>query len=419
MSRAIALVDVNSCYVACERAFDPKLEGRPVVVLSNNDGCVVARSSEAKELGIGMGTAWFKISAWAERQGVIALSSNYELYGDMSARIMEVIGRYSAWQEVYSIDEAFIGIRGGSAQGAVVREAVRRNVGVPVSVGIGPSKTLAKLANKVAKKMPEGVLDLAEHPPERLDAYMARQPTINIWGVATRTAKRLAAMGIHSIRDLRDADPRLIRKRFSVVLQRTVYELNGVACIPFETPPPQKEQLIFSRSFSEPATTPERIADVMAVYGQQASIRLRRQQSVATTMTCFTSTSYYDPQRQHTAAVSVHFEYPTDDPRRIIKAAVTALPPRVQRGTKYVRAGIMLTGITPRDSHAFLEPFQPAFDDRNLSPVLDAITRAHGHGAIGLGRAGLKTAPGWAMRRDRLTPRYTTHWDELAVAQAR
>ncbi len=418
-TKRVGIVDADAFYVSCERLFDPTLAGRPVVVLSNNDGCVVSRSREAKALGVGMGAPWFSLAAQAKRHGIIARSSNYELYGDLSARIMEIIGRFTAWQEVYSIDESFIGITGGAEAGSRIREAILRQVGIPCSVGIGRSKSLAKMASKIAKTTQSGVMDFDDYPPERLEQYMEHQPVVNLWGIAARTSQRLSGMGIYTVRQLRDADPHVIRKRFSVVLQRTVYELRGVPCIPLEAPVDRKEQLIFSRSFSEPITTPERMREVMAVYAQQASIRLRRQQSVTSTMNVFASTSYYDPNRPHTASASINFDYPTDNPMRIIAGAAAALAPRINAGCKYVRGGIILTGLTPRSSHAFLEPFQPDFDARNIAPTLDAILRAHGPSSIGLGRSGFRSAPSWSMRRNQLSPRCTTHWGELAMVYAR
>src|SRR3954447_18679148 len=234
----IALVDVNNFYVSCERVFDPSLEGRPVVVLSNNDGCVVSRSAEAKQLGIKTGTPWFQLAPSAPRWGLVARSSNYELYGDLSARVMELLARSGAWQEVYSIDECFLGLAGDEAQlretAGRIRTAVGRHVGVPVCVGVAATKTLAKFANHVAKRNPHlrAVCSLGSMPPVQVEYIQSRVPVTGLWGVGSRTGKRLNALGVETIADLKAADPLLIRKRFSVVLQRTVLELNGTACIP-------------------------------------------------------------------------------------------------------------------------------------------------------------------------------------------
>lgn len=419
MSRAVALVDANAFYVSCERLFDPRLEGRPVVVLSNNDGCVVARSTEAKQLGVPMGEPWFKLQAIADRRGLIARSSNYELYGDLSSRLMEVIGRYSAWQEVYSIDESFIGLDGGAAAGRAIRDGARRLLGIPVSVGIATSKTLAKLANKHAKAHPafEGVCDLADAPPGWLDNYLATHSVVDLWGVAGRTTRRLAGYGIHSMKDLRDADDRQIRRWFSVVLARTVLELRGEHCIPLEGPRATRDQLIYSRSFSTPITDADRMAQVMAVYAQNAAQRLRRHGLVAKTMTAWCSTSWYGQAQDH-PSVAVSLSTHTDDPIELVRAATAALPPRLTHGTRYVRAGIVVTDLVPRGSQPYLDPFVPVSERRRLGDTMQAVEDRFGPGTLGLGRAGLRTPPEWAMRRQMLTSHYTTRWEHLPVVRA-
>jgi DNA polymerase V len=281
----IALVDVNSFYVSCERAFDPKLEGIPVVVLSNNDGCVVARSNEAKALGIGMGEPWFKLAAQAREWGLVQRSSNYELYGDLSARVMQLMGRYAAWQEVYSIDESFLGLNGAPqelvSRGREIKDAVAGHTGLPVCVGIAPTKTLAKFANRIAKQNPHlgGVCNLDTMPVEDIERIMSRVPVTGIWGIAGRLGKRLNALGIFTIRDLKAADPVFMRSKFSVVLQRTIMELNGISCIQLETERADKKQMIFSRSFSKPVTTIEDMHQVMSLYAQQAASGSRRRSS--------------------------------------------------------------------------------------------------------------------------------------------
>ncbi|MCY1158408.1 MAG: polymerase subunit UmuC, partial [Citricoccus sp.] len=282
MTQAMALVDVNNFYVSCERAFDPRLEGRPVVVLSNNDGCVVARSPEAKALGLKTGTPWFQLAPQASAWGLVARSSNYELYGDMSARVMELLGRWGTWQQVYSIDECFLGLTGTPEQvadtGRHVRAAVQRNLGLPVCVGIAPTKTLAKFANHVAKNNPDddrigGVFSVSERP-RAVEALMSRLPATEVWGVGRKTGERLDRLGIRTIAELRASDPAWIRSRFSVVLERTVLELNGTPSVPDVDEHAGPAQVIFSRSFSRPVTTGAEMDDVMNVYAQRAAARL-------------------------------------------------------------------------------------------------------------------------------------------------
>ena len=344
MPRRIALVDANSFYASCERVFDPSLEARPVIVLSNNDGCVVARSAEAKALDIPMGEPWFRLAAQAGQHGLVARSSNYELYGSLSSRMFQVLGRHYATVGIYSVDEAFTEATGSAAEhldrARTAKAEVRRLVGVPVSVGIAGSKTLAKLMSRVAKDSPgrEGVCSVDEFTDEELDDLLAATPVSALWGVADRLATRLAALGIHTARDLRDAEPRTIRRRFSIVLERTVHELRGIPCIPVEEEPVPKKQIIFSRSFGEPVKTMAAMRQVLSIYAQRAASRLRGQDSVAQALTVFASTSYYAPREyRHTASAAVSLPVPTNDPLRLSAAAVAAMEARFLPGAWYVQ----------------------------------------------------------------------------------
>ncbi len=392
-------------------------------VLSNNDGCAVTRSAEAKALGIAMGEPWFKLAPRAHAWGLVAKSSNYELYGDISSRVMELLGRYSAWVEVYSIDEAFLGVSGSPEKllqlGYTMKAAVRRNVGVPVCVGIAATKTLAKLSNKWAKNNPafNGVCHWESVPLPQREALMAGLSVIEIWGVATRLTKRLAAMGISSILDLTRADPVMIRNRFSVVMMRTVLELQGTPCIPMEEEHIGREQLIFSRSFSTPITTRKDMRQVMSIYAQQASARLAKHHLQAKVLTAFASTSYYNPEDKSFPSVCVPLPMPTADPVLLTKAAY-ALPPRIFEGIRYVRAGIMVTDLRPTGNQAPLKLFENPHEERHVGTLLEDISRKYGRGSIALGSAGVRGGPDWSMRREMLSPRYTTHWDELPVAKA-
>ncbi|MCO4273833.1 Y-family DNA polymerase [Pseudarthrobacter sp. HLT3-5] len=419
----IAHVDVNCFYASAERAFDPSLEGRPVIVLSNNDGCAVTRSPEAKALGIPMGEPWFKIAPRAKEWGLVALSSNYELYGDISARVMELLGRYSAWLEVYSIDEAFLGVKGTPDElltlGRAMKTAVRRNVGVPVCVGIAGTKTLAKLANKWAKNNPGfgGVCHWDSVPAAERDSLMGRLSVVEIWGVATRLTKRLNVMGIFSILDLSRADPVMIRDRFSVVMMRTVLELQGTPCIPMEEERIGRDQLIFSRSFAAPITTAAGIRQVMSVYGQQASARLAKHGLQAKVLTAFAGTSHFNPKDTSYPSVCIPLPMPTADPVILTKAA-HALLPYINEGVRYARAGIMVTDLRRTGNQAPLALFENPHEERHVGTLLEDVTRRYGRGSIGLGHAGIRGGPDWAMKRDMLSPRYTTHWDELPLVKA-
>ncbi|MFK0007763.1 Y-family DNA polymerase [Paenarthrobacter sp. NPDC090520] len=419
----IAHVDVNCFYASAERAFNPALEGRPVIVLSNNDGCAVTRSPEAKRLGIGLGDPWFKLKPRAKEWGLVALSSNYELYGDISSRVMELLGRYSAWLEVYSLDEAFLGVKGDPDHllllGREMKAACRRNVGVPVCVGIAPTKTLAKLANKWAKNNPafNGVCRWDSVPAEQRAALMSRLSVIEIWGVATRLTKRLNAIGIFTISDLARADPVAIRDKFSIVMMRTVLELQGTPCIPMEEERIGRDQLIFSRSFSTPITTAAGLRQVMSVYAQMASARLAKHTLQAKVLTAFAATSHFNPTEKSFPTTCVVLPAPTADPVLLTKAA-HALLPHLHDGVKYVRAGIMVTDLRPTGNQKPLEIFENPHEERGIGTLLEDVTKRYGRGSIGLGHAGIRGGPDWTMKRDMLSPRYTTHWDELPLVKA-
>ncbi|MHA3723831.1 Y-family DNA polymerase [Leucobacter sp. HY1910] len=425
--RQVALIDCVSFYASAERVFAPKLAGVPIVVLSNNDGCVVAASIEAKALDPDiMGKPWFQIEAWCRARGVVARSSNYELYGSLSARVMTVIGEFSARQEVYSIDESFVELRGTVTELLTLADQIRarvlRLVGVPVRVGIGRTKTLAKVASLGAKKL-DGVCHFGAYAPAQQDAILASLPVTDLWGVAGRTGKKLAALGIHTARDLRDADAREIRRRFSVVLARTVQELRGEPCLPIEdVPPTRKDQLIYSRSFSEKITTRDDMAQVLSLYAQRVSSRLRAQDQVARTLTAWAATGWADELTPpHSASVAVTLGAPTDDPIDLTRAASMLLPKLCPPGAipvRYARAGVVLTGLSPRDTVAPLSLFEPEHEGRHIGATLDAVTRKLGAGTVGLGLAGFRAPAGWEMKREMLSPRATTNWAELATAYA-
>lgn len=423
----IALVDVNNFYVSCERAFDPSLDGRPVVVLSNNDGCVVARSPEAKALGLKTGVPWFQIARQAERWGLVARSSNYELYGDMSARVMELLGRFGTWQQVYSIDESFLGLQGDAerlqATGRQLREAVARHVGLPVCVGIAPTKTLAKFANHVAKHNPDddrlgGVMAWDSVPRGSVEALLRRLPAGEVWGVGRKTSARLEQLGIHSIADLRDADPGWIRSRFSVVLERTVLELRGTPCVPDVDESAGPAQVIFSRSFSRPVTTQAEMAEVMNVYAQRAAARMAAQGQRARVLTVTAGTSRFTGE-DGSVARTVALDRATADPVAITRAAAAAMRSVMSEGIPYNRAGVMLSGLeSAAQQNPMLEVFEAAEPNRHVEDVLGAVRGRFGAGAIGLGQGGLAEQGQWSMRREFASPQYTTRFAEVPVVRA-
>lgn len=419
----IGLVDVNSFYVSCERSFDPTLVNKPVLVLSNNDGCAVALSSEAKALGIVMGEPWFKLKARPELAQVVARSSNYELYGDLSSRVMNLLERYSSWVDVYSIDEAFIGLRGSLGYlrrvAHEIKNAMMEHLGLPVCVGIGRTKTIAKLANKAAKKNPHlnGVCVWDAVTFEDRESLLARLPVVEIWGVGPRLTKRLNALGIWSMMDLRDTDAVMIRNRFSIVLMRTVLELRGTPCIPLEEAHEIKDQLIFSRSFSNPITNTHEMEQVLGVYAQQASARLHKHHRQARVLTAWAMTSHFNANQSHSPAVTVALPGPTSDPLLLTRAAKELLP-RILDGVKYARAGVVVTDLRPVGAQPTFDPFINQHEAKEIGPLIQQIKQRHGVGAVGLGLAGLKAGPQWEMKREMMSPRYTTHWDELLTVHA-
>lgn len=397
------------------------------MVLSNNDGMVVAASREAKAMGLDLGEPWFKLKPHAERLGVQAVSSNYELYGDMSARTMRVLERYTHEIDVYSIDEAWLTVdRRTSADleamtelGRRIRADVRRLVGVPVCVGIAPNRTLSKLANRCAKKIDvfEGVCVWPATRPEWREKLMRQLPVSEVWGIASRLERRLQALGIESIWDLATADPTFIRKQFNVVVMRTALELRGVTCIgPEEDRTGRKEQLIISRSFSEKVKTVAGIRQALSVYAQQAATRLVKHHQVAKTLVAFAGTAHFAEQK-HYPQVKVRLPFPTADPVELTRAAHQLLP-QIQEGSRYARAGLMLHDLLPAGIHMPLEPFRAAHEDAGIAEIVDRVQKKTGKEALGLGWGGMRPGPSWQMKRDMLTPRATTHWDELMVVHA-
>ena len=415
-----ALVDGNNFYVSCERVFNPRLEGRPMVVLSNNDGCVVARSAEVKALGVKMGVPWFQLKDLAARHNILALSSNYTLYADMSNRMMGVIGRYSPQQEIYSIDECFLGLDGFAADGLAamgqrIRQQVRQWVGIPVCVGIASTKTLTKLANHCAKKNlagADGVCDFGQLSADELTALFNRIEVNEVWGVGRRLTEKLAGMGITTVRALRDADPMLIRREASVVLERTVRELRGVSCLALEDVAPNKQQIMSSRSFGETVTARIDLEQAVSTYIARAAEKLRRQRSLANAVQVHIRTNpFSERQPQYQRGITVPLTQATSDTMRLTRAALWGLKRIYRPGFAYQKAGVMLMDLHSEDQvqgvlFAAAAPARPALMD-----VIDRANARWGGGTLKLAAEGVKKP--WQMKRERVTPSYTTRWDEL------
>ncbi|MCZ2148203.1 MAG: Y-family DNA polymerase [Bryobacterales bacterium] len=417
-----ALIDGNNFYVSCERVFDPKLEGRPVVVLSNNDGCVVARSQEVKALGVKMGVPWFQLRDLAKQHGIVAKSSNYSLYGDMSARMMAVLGRYSPEQEVYSIDECFLGmdgVPGGERAecGRRIRAQARQWLGLPVCVGFGATRTLAKLANFVAKKRPAfgGVCDLAALPPAELDALLDGIDVGEVWGVGYRGTPRLKALGLDNVKALRDADPKWLRREFSVVLERTVAELNGTPCIELEEEAPNKQQIMSSRAFGAYVYDLAGLEEAVATYVGRAAEKLRRQGSRAGAVQVYVRTNpFKEDHPQYQRGLTVPLPEPADDTRLLARAALACLRRLYKPGYAYQKAGVMLLDLSDA-GHAQGALFATDRGNPALMRVMDRINACWGRGTLRLAAEGVHQ--GWRMRRGMMSPCYTTRWAELPVVR--
>ncbi|KAA6182106.1 Y-family DNA polymerase, partial [Thiohalocapsa marina] len=423
----------------CEQVFRPDLQGRAVVVLSNNDGCIVARSREAKALGLRMGEPWFKARERLRQAGrapqpageVTALSSNYALYADMSNRVMRLLARFAPRQEVYSIDESFLDLSGlpepAAAIGQRIRSTVLQWTGLPVCVGIGPTKTLAKLANHLAKQDARwnGVCDLQALAEPDVDRLLADVPVGEVWGVGARLARRLQALGIDTALALRRAAPSHIRQQASVVLERTALELRGIPCLALEDVTPDKQQIRCSRSFGAPVTTLEELIEAVTTFASRAAEKLRAQQGEAAAVAVEIQTSpFRTDSTPYAASRSIALATPSADTRALVAAACQGLRAIYRPHRRYTKAGVLLLGLGPAANT------QPGlFDDsdsrrqsRALMATLDQINDRFGRGSLYLAnarpaaRSDARPAPRWARRQDHRSPRYTTRWDELPVA---
>ncbi|HGN8993567.1 TPA: Y-family DNA polymerase [Klebsiella michiganensis] len=420
-----ALADVNSFYASCEKVFRPDLRGKPVVVLSNNDGCVIARSKEAKLLGIKMGVPWFQLKSAQFPEKLHVFSSNYELYASMSDRVMTHLEELAPRVEQYSIDEMFLDIRGidscinFEAFGQQLREHVGNGTGLTIGVGMGPTKTLAKSAQWASKEWPQfrGVLALTPDNLGRTAKLLSLQPVEEIWGVGNRIAKKLKVMGITTALQLSLTSPTFIRKNFNVVLERTVRELNGEPCISLEEAPPPKQQIVCSRSFGQRITDYDELRQAICQYAERAAEKLRGERQYCRHISAFIKTSPFAVNEPYYGNVATEkLNTPTRDTRDIIAAAVKALDRIWIPGHRYAKAGIMLNDFSPNGVSQLnlFDEVQPRPHSNELMKVLDSINHS------GLGRvwfAGRGIAPEWQMKREMLSPAYTTRWKELPVAR--
>jgi len=430
-----ALVDGNNFYVSCERVFRPSLNGCPVVVLSNNDGCAIARSNEAKALGIAMGAPWFKIKHMAESDGLVALSANFALYGDLSDRMMSLAAGLGPHQEIYSIDESFIdlnGVRGDLVERShKIRRRILQWVGIPCGIGIGSTKTLAKLANHVAKtaerkpgSYPDHlaqVCNMAALAPSELESVFAATPVNEVWGIGRQISKQLVGGGVNTVLDLVRLDPAMVKRRWSVVLERTVRELQGTSCVELEHEPQAKQEIACTRSFGHPVTEQSDLAEALTEFASRAAHKLRKQSSLAGQVLCFIRTSPFRQDAQYSRSITVPLRRPSADTAVIVAAALSGLKAIYRPDFKMAKAGVMLLEL---QSDA-VQQQELALEDDNvvdrgrLMTTLDGLNQRYGRGTVLMASAGLAgNRRAWSMKQERRTPGYTTCWEDMAVARA-
>lgn len=433
MDKVFALVDCNNFYASCEKLFRPDLASKPVVVLSNNDGCVIARSREAKALGIKMGVPYFQVRQLVEKHGIVVFSSNYALYADISSRVMSTLEQLAPAVEVYSIDEAFLDLSGVEQAieltelGLNIRQTVQDWIGMTVCVGIAPSKTLAKLANHAAKKWHKtgGVVDLSSKVRQR--KLMGILPVSEVWGIGAKLTKRLNELGIQTALQLADASPKMLRRQFSVVIERTVAELNGESCLALEDVVPNKKEIVSSRAFSERITELGSMQQAVSEYVHRAAEKLRSQKSKAKQLTVFIRTSPFSDHRQdpfYSNSATGVLICPTDDTRDFLHLATELLNKIWKDGYRYAKAGIMLAdfyddGIEQLDlftnsATGLVNESETCYRQKSaLMRVVDEINQ-NGKAKVFFAVKGMNQD--WAMKRQLLSPAYTTKWCEIPKA---
>lgn len=417
--QALALVDCNNFYVSCERIFRPDLARVPMVILSNNDGCVVSRSNEAKALGVPMGQPWFECKALAEEHGILALSSNYALYADMSNRVMRILSGFSPKCEVYSIDECFVDLTGMPKLRELsyaMRERVGMWTGMPVCVGIGPTKTLAKLANHVAKKHPrsKGVFNYNALTAQQKSRLLQCLPVQEVWGVGRKLTQRLAHHGVTTALDLRQAHIPSLRSEFGVVMEKTQRELQETPCMELEEVQTDKQQIISSRSFGGMVTELPVLKDALSTFVANACAKLRAQNSHAAVIQVFLQTNRFRKELpQYMPSLAVPLPYPTHDSLEVNRWASFLCERMFKPDYAYKKAGVVLSDIRPTTHHqGDLLTSAPQCNER-LMQSLDSLNARYGRGTVKVSTQGAYT--GWQMKQAQKSPNYTTSWDDLPM----
>ncbi len=421
-TKQIALIDCNNFYVSCERVFNPALVGKPVIVLSNNDGCAVARSQEAKDLGVTMGVPLFKIKKLIAQHQIEVYSSNYVLYGDMSARVMATLSHFSPDVEIYSIDEAFVDLSWLSGDelrkyAIAIRRTVMQWTGIPISIGIAPTKTLAKIANRVAKEMSQyqGVFIYPQSESEQ-EAILKAIAVEDIWGIGRQYSNWLHSLAITEALSLRGTPHWVIQKKMGIVGIRLIRELNGISCLPLEFAPKPKQATCVSRSFQHPVKSLEKLKEAVATHATTAAAKLRKQQQSATAITIFILTSRFK-DNYYSNSLTLPLPVATNRTPELIHAAQRGLELIYCDGCEYKKSGVIMQGLQPENiqqGNVFSQSYEPQKQQR-LMETIDRLNTTMGKNTIYWAASGSEN---WATKQDNVSPRYTTNWNELPIVKA-
>ena len=416
LNQSFALVDCNNFYASCERIFDPKLIGRPIVVLSNNDGCIITRSVEAKALGIKMGEPYFKAKKIIQKNNVKVFSSNYALYGDISQRVMETLSSFSPDIEIYSIDEAFLGFNGFRNYELItycryMREKVKNWVGIPVSIGLSGTKTLAKIANHLAKKNPHyaGVCILKNK--SAIDKALRETEINDVWGIGRRLSIFLKKYNIRTAKDFILLDKQWVRKNMGVVGEKIYFELQGISCLDLELLPSSKKSCCVSRSFGNPMEKLNYLEESISNYGTRVADKIRGEKLVAQSMSIFVLTNHFNKrEKQYSNSIRLQLPFPTNDSIKIVKKALEGIRKIYRRGYRYKKIGIILYELNKASEIRGLLDIDRAQSD-SMMKTIDQINYRYGGSAIKLASEGIEKK--WSMKREKMSPCYTTCFDEL------
>ena len=421
INQSIALIDCNNFYASCERIFNPKLIGKPIVVLSNNDGCIIARSKEAKKLGIKMGEPYFKARNTIQKNKVRVFSSNYSLYGDISQRVMETLSSFSSEIEIYSIDEAFLGLNGFenyelNTYCRHIRNTIKKWVGIPVSIGVGPTKTLSKIANNLAKKKSDykGVCLLQN----KIDIKKALELTKieDVWGIGRRLSIFLRKYNIDTAYHFSQMDRGWIRKNMGVVGEKTYLELNGVSCLDLDLVPSDKQSCCVSRSFSQPIEKLFDLEESVSTYGSRVSEKIREEGLVAESMSVFVLTNHFNRrEKQYSNSIKLHLPYPTNNSIKIVKRALEGIRKIYRSGYRYKKAGVILYGLTRHNLTRGLLDYDRDISDKIMNTI-DEVNNRYGSSTLKIASEGIERI--WKMKRENVSPCYTTRFDDIAVVKS-